>query len=398
MSNGSAQQYLLGADHPLLRWQRLALLLGVAALGISALGAAMSPVQFFRSYLYAYLFWFGLVMGCFAILMIYHITGGAWGAVIRRSLESAIRTMPFLALLFVPVALGVHSLYEWANPEHVAQDVLLQHKSAYLNVPFFLGRAVFYFIVWNLFVTALSRWSLRQDETKDEKPLLRLETLSRGGLVAVGLTFSFAAIDWAMSLEPHWFSTLYAILVLGGCLMSAMAFMILIAAVLSLRGPLEQVIQRGQFHDLGKLLLAWVMLWAYFSFSQLLIMWSGNLPEEIPWYLKRMAGGWEYVGIILVLCHFVLPFVLLLSSDIKRNAKLLAPLAAFILCVRSIEVFWLITPAFSPERISVHWMDLTALFGVGGVWIWAFVGQLKTRPLIAVNDPSLPVGSPGGHH
>lgn len=390
MSSNGGQSFTLPAGHVLFRWQRLALIIGIVALAISGAGAAASPTQFFRSYLFAYMFWFGLAMGCLAILMIYHITGGAWGSVIRRSLESATRTFPVLALLFVPVALGVHSLYEWADPEHVAHDALLQHKAPYLNVPFFLGRAVFYFVVWNLLISALNRWSLRQDETTDEKPLLRLETLSRGGLVATGLTFSFAVIDWAMSLEPHWYSTLYGVLVVGGCLLSGMAFMILVSSVLALHGPLDKVIQKSQFHDLGKLMFAFVMLWGYFSLSQLLIMWSANLPEEIPWYLKRLAGGWQYIGVMLILCHFVLPFLLLLSSDIKRNARLLAPVALFVLCIRSVEVFWLITPAFSPGQLSVHWLDFTALCGIGGVWLWAFVGQLKRRPLMVMNDPSYP--------
>jgi hypothetical protein len=385
------RDYTLPSDHVVFRWQRLALIVGALALGLSGLGAATNLTQFFRSYLFAYLFWFGLAMGCLAILMIYHITGGAWGAVIRRSLESATRTFPLLALLFVPIALGVHSLYEWADPAHVAHDALLQHKSPYLNVPFFLGRAVFYFVVWNVLIVFLNRLSLQQDQTTGEKPLQQLENLSRGGLVATGLTFTFAAVDWAMSLEPHWYSTLYGVLVVGGCLLSAMSFMVLCAAVLSLHGPLTGVIQKSQFHDLGKLMFAYIMLWAYFSLSQLLIMWSANLPEEIPWYLKRLGGGWEYVGILLILFHFVLPFLLLLSVDVKRNARLLAPVALFVLCIRAVEVFWLITPAFSPDRLSVHWMDLTALLGVGGIWIWAFIGQLKRRPLIAINDPSLPM-------
>ncbi len=387
------QTYMLGGDHVLVRMQRNALIAGVVALAMCAVGAFFSPQQFFRSYLVAYLFWFGIAMGCLAILMIYHITGGAWGAVIRRSLESATRTFPLLAALFVPIAVGVGSLYEWADPDRVAHDPLLQHKAPYLNVPFFLGRAVFYFAVWMTFSRLLNRWSLEQDKTKDQRPLDKLEVISRGGLVAIGLTVTFAAVDWAMSLEPHWFSTLYGVLIVGGQLLSAMAFMIVIAATLSTRGPLNDVIQRAQFHDLGKLMFAYVMLWAYFELSQLIIIWSANLTEEIPWYLRRTTGGWQYVVLIEVLFHFVLPFLILLSRDIKRNPRLLAAVATGVIVACFFDVFWMVTPAFSPQQLTFHWMDVAAVLGVGGIWLWFFVQQLRNYPLIAINDPSLPEGN-----
>ncbi len=385
---------MLPADHPLFRVRPLALGAGAIGLAVSLAGALIDTTQFFQSYLFGFLFWFGIAMGSLALLMIYHVTGGAWGSVIRRSLESAVRTIPVLAVLFIPVVVGLQSLYEWADAAKVAHDPLLQHKSVYLNVPFFIGRAVLYFVVWTLLAVFLSRWSEAQ-ENGEPRAIGWLENLSRGGLVALGLTFTFAAVDWAMSLEPHWYSTLYGVLVMGGCLLSAMAFMIQVTALLTKNGPLSGVVQPMQFHDLGKLMFAFVMLWAYFSLSQLLIIWSGNLPEETPWYLKRMSGGWEYLGLCLILFHFALPFVILLSRDIKRNARLIATVALFILCVRVLEVYWLITPAFSPHHARVHWLDVTAWLGVGGVWLWAFTGGLRGRALIVWNDPSLPAA--GGH-
>ncbi|GIW44198.1 MAG: hypothetical protein KatS3mg077_1480 [Candidatus Binatia bacterium] len=387
-------RFVLPADHPLLRVRPIALGVGALGFAVSLAGALVNATQFFQSYLFGFLFWFGIAIGSLALLMIYHVTGGAWGSVIRRSLESAVRTLPVLAVLFIPIVLGVHSLYEWADADKVAHDPLLQHKSLYLNVPFFVGRAVAYFVVWSVFATFLWRWSDAQ-ENGEERAIGWLENLSRGGLVALGLTFTFAAVDWAMSLEPHWYSTLYGVLLFGGCLLSAMAFMIQITALLANNGPLAGVVQPMQFHDLGKLMFAFVMLWAYFSFSQLLIIWSGNLPEETPWYLKRMSGGWQYVGLCLIVLNFLLPFVILLSRDIKRNARLVASVALFILCVRVIEVYWLITPAFSPSQARVHWLDLTTWLAVGGVWLWAFTGGLRGRPLMVWNDPSFPAA--GGH-
>lgn len=382
--------FTLAPDHVLHRVQRGGLVVGVSALGLCALGAVGSPDQFFRSYLVAYLFWFGISLGSMAILMIHHIAGGAWGAVIRRLLECSTRTLPLMALLFLPLVLGLHSLYEWARPEVVAHDVVLQHKSMYLNVPFFLARAVFYFAVWLTFTVFLNRWSLQQDSSDDPRLTRRMELLSRGGLLAIGLTMTFASIDWVMSLEPHWYSTIYGILIMGGQVLSALAFVIPMAALLVDRGPLADVIHTEQFHDLGKLLLAFVMLWAYFSFSQFLIIWSANLPEEIPWYLNRMRGGWQVIGVAIIVFHFVLPFLILLSRDVKRRANVLALVALGVMAVRFVDLFWMVTPAFNPGRITMHWMDAATLVGVGGIWLSVFIWQLKGRSLVAIHDPSLP--------
>jgi hypothetical protein len=384
----------LGPDHTLNRVQRIALAVGLLGMGLCSAGAMTNPLQFFRSYLIAYLFWFGIALGSMAILMIHHIAGGAWGAVIRRLLECATRTLPLLAVLFVPIALGVDQLYTWAQPEHVAHDAVLLHKSAYLNVPFFLARAVFYFSAWLTVMHFLNRWSLEQDRTTDPGPGNWLEQLSRGGLLLIGLTVTFASIDWIMSLEPHWASTIYGILVMGGQVLAAMAFVIPLAALLAADGgPLADVIETEQFHDLGKLLLAFVMLWTYFSLSQFLIIWSANLPEEIPWYLSRLRGGWQWIGIALILGHFVLPFIILLSRDVKRDARKLAAVAFGVIVIRFVDLFWLITPAFHPAEFSVHWLDLACVVAVGGIWLWFFIWQLKGRSLVAIHDPSLPLAA-----
>jgi hypothetical protein len=382
---------VLTDDHPLRRVQRVAIGVGAAALLVCALAGFANPTQLLRSYLVAYLFWVGGALGCLALLMIQHVTGGAWGVAIRRLLESGARTLPVMALLFVPIALGLGRLYEWAQPEHVAHDPLLQHKELYLNVPFFLGRAALYFVVWTIVVRSLWRWSLQQDESFDPKPGERLELLSRGGLVVMGLTMTFASVDWAMSLEPHWFSTIYGVLFMGGSALTAFALVIPVAALLSAHPPVAGLISADQLSDLGKLMLAFVMLWAYFQFSQFLIIWSGNLPEEITWYLARTRGGWQWVALAVILFHFALPFVLLLSRRLKRRASSIAVVALLVAVMRFVDVFWLVTPAWDPSRLTVHLLDLAAVLAVGGVWIWLFVRQLDGHPLLPLHDPVNPV-------
>jgi len=363
------------------RLQRRALVVGLAALALCIIGAFISPAQFFRSYLLGYLFWAGVTLGCLAILMLQHLSGGAWGMVIRRMLESGSRTLPLMALLFVPLIPGIRQLYGWARP-----DNSIPHQAAYLNVPFFLFRAVLYFGAWLSMAYFLNRWSREQDRTGDLRLARRLRMLSGPGLVLYGLTATFAAIDWVMSLEPQWSSSIFGILIIGGQALSAMAFIIAVAVLLAQHEPLSGVLLPGHFHDLGKLLLAFVMLWAYFAFSQLLIVWSGNLPEEIPWYLHRLHGGWGWVGVLLILFHFALPFVLLLSRDLKRNARALALLAVAVIFMRLVDLFWLTAPEFWPGRFHLHWMDIAAPVGIGGVWLAVFAWQLRGWPLLPIGD------------
>lgn len=381
----------LPPDHVLHRVQSAALV--VAGIGVIAcvVGLFAARDQFFHAYLIAYLFFIGLALGSMAILMIQYVTGGAWGAVIRRLLESATRTLPLMALLFLPIAFGLTHLYEWAIPEHVAHDPLLQHKSLYLNVPFFLGRAVFYFAAWLTTAYFLNRWSLEQDAGADPKLTRRLEMLSRGGLLLYALTMTFAAMDWGMSLEPHWFSTIYGVMFMGQQGLSTFAFMIPMAALLAARPPFSRIIGPDQFHDLGKLMLAFVMLWAYFAFSQFLIIWSANLPEEIPWYLARTRNGWQWVALVLVIIHFALPFIVLLSRDVKRHARAVSVVAVVLIAARFVDLFWLLRPAVAPEGFAIHWLDPAAIAAVGGMWMWLFVSELKTRPMLPLNDPAIPV-------
>ena len=362
-------------------------MVGAVGAAASAVGFFVDPSQFHQSYLTAWLFWIALTLGCLAILMLHHLSRGAWGLMIRRTLEAAIRTLPLLLLLFVPNLLGLEDLYLWARPEAV-DDPLIQHKALYLNPMAFTIRSLLYLTIWMLFAFALNRLSLRQDETADPGLFRRLQMISAPGLVVFCLLSTFAAIDWIMSLDPHWYSSIFGVYFITGEGVAGFAFASIVALYLSLRPPLAGVLKPKHFHDYGKLLLAFVMLWSYMAVSQLLIVWSGNLPEEAPWYLDRVAGGWKWISILLILFHFLLPFLLLLSRDLKRNARLLAGVAFLVLCIRWVDFFWLVSPTFH-HHLRPHWLDLATMLAIGGVWVGVFTRQLGRHPLLPVNDPFL---------
>ncbi len=373
---------------PVLRehQRRLLVAAGVGAL-VSLAGWWTNPPQFFQSYLMAYMLMLGITLGCLALGMIHQLTGGAWGVLIRRPIGAATRVLPLLTVLFLPIVFGMHSLYTWTHADIVAQDEALRHKALYLNIPFFLIRAAVYFLTWNALSYFLNAWSLEQDHTGDPAIPRRMQLMSAGGLVAYGLTITFASFDWLMSIEPHWFSTIYGVLVMGGQGLSALAFLIMATVWLSRRPPLRDVVVPAHFHDLGNLMLAFVMLWAYFSFSQYLIIWSGNLPEEITWYTHRLQTGWRFIGLALVLFHFAVPFCLLLSRVVKREGEMLVKVAVGILIVRLVDLFWLIAPEFHLSGLAVSWMDLVLPLTLGALWLGTFVSQLRGRAILPVYDP-----------
>jgi hypothetical protein len=311
--------------------------------------------------------------------------------VARRVFEAASRNLPFVALAFVPLLFGLPRLFIWARPELVAADSILQHKALYLNVPFFIGRAVLYFAIWIGCAWLLNAWSAGQDRgdvavTKTDS--VRFRTLSAPGLLVYVITLTFASVDWVMSLDPHWYSTIFGLILVAGQGLAALAFAISMLGMLSDTEPLGSYLRPGHFLDLGKLLLAFTMLWAYFSFSQFLIIWAGNLPEEIPFFLHRLQGGWQYISLLILLGHFGLPFMLLLSRDLKKRPKLLAQVAIFILVMRVVDLVWLVEPMFPHTgRFPIHWMDLAVPVGLLGVWLFLFARNLQSRPLLPLNDP-----------
>ena len=371
------------------RLQKGSLVVGLLGLMLCFAGASHSPGQFFRSYHLAFVFWVGVALGCTAILMLHHMVGGRWGFLLRRLLESGSRTFYLMAVLAVPLLFGLRLLYSWADPEKVRLDPILQYKQPYLNVPFFILRTVVYFAAWLALAYFLSKWSHEQDDTADPALAMRLQRLSGPGLVIYGLTVTFASVDWVMSLEPRWFSTIYGMIFMVTQALAAMSLMTIAVILLSTQKPFSDLVTKRVLNDYGNLLLTFTMLWAYLSFSQYLIIWSGNLQEEIPWYVSRASGGWAWVAMALIVFHFAVPFLLLLSRFVTRRTRWLGAVAALQIVMSVIDVFWLTVPAYERSGPQFHWMDWAAVLGIGGVWIWRFMANVKSRPLLPLHDPEL---------
>jgi hypothetical protein len=365
------------------RLARLALIAGAAGAAVSLAGALFDSTQFFRSYLFAYVFWLAIPLGSLGFLMLHFLVGGEWGLMIRRLLESATRTLPLLALLFIPLLFGLHAVYPWAEPEHVAADQILRRKSAYLNVPFYIARTILYLALWGALAYWLNRWSREQDASAELPAGRRMRQLSGPGLLIYLFTMSFASVDWIMSIEPHWYSTGYGVIWIINQGVAALAFAIVGLAWLGTREPLARRVRPRHFQDLGNLLLAFIMLWAYMMFSQYLIIWSGNLAEEIPWYIARTEGLWRWLPPLLLIFHFFVPLFLLLMRDVKRNRSVLVWVAAGILVMRLLDTYWMIVPGF--ENSAVHWLDASLVVAIGGLWLAVLLWQLQKMPLLPLH-------------
>ena len=384
------------------------LALGVGGIGtlIWAVGLYLDPEQALRSWLLGFIFWGGIGIGAIGIIILQYLTGGAWGVVIRRVVEAASRTLPIIILLFLPIAFGITRLYEWTHLPPT--DHAIQQRGWYMTVWGWELRSVIYFAIFGAMVYLLNKWSANQDASADHEEaagwLGRATAFSGPTMVIFALTVTFAVVDWVMTLEPHWFSTIWGLLFVVGWALSCFCFTVIVLLFLGDKVPMNRVLGRRHFHDLGKLMLALVMVWAYFNFSQYLIIWSGNIPEETTWFIKRTTGGWGYIAWALVLFHFAVPFLILLQQDLKRRPKQLAAVAVFILVMRLIDMFWLIGPSprinahgAAPEAFIVSWMDFVAPIAVGGIWVWYFLGQLAARPLVPVMDPFLENAIEHGH-
>jgi hypothetical protein len=359
----------------------------IGVLGCIA-GAILEPGRFFASYLFAYVFWTSISLGFLGITMLHHMTSGRWSFLIQRISEAGMRVLPLQALLFIPLLFGLHDLYPWVAR---AGEEAMAVRSSYLNVPFFIVRTVLYFVIWIGMAFLLNRWSRLQDVSADPRLTRSLRLLSAPGLLVYAITATFAAIDWTMSLQSEWFSTIYGMLAVTGQVLAALSVAAIVLRVLSTSGPLADVVAPRPLNDLGNMILAFVVLWTYMSFSQFLIIWAGNLPDEIPWYLRRLTMGWRTVGLLLIIFHFGVPFFLLLLRRNKRSLLALASIAAGILIMRVVDAYWIVMPGAVPAGATVNWTDLAAFLGVGGLWVAWYARQIKGAPLFPQHDPRFAV-------
>jgi hypothetical protein len=373
--------------------QRLALAFGGAGLGACALGAFWNQEQFFHSYLLAFITWLAFPLGSLALLMLHHLTGGRWGIVIRRTLEAATRCLPLMLILFLPLLFGLSENYSWARTSEGHENLAQQ---AFFSIPLFIGRSAFYFGVWLLTMYLLNIWSAAHDRTGDSAFPRRAQQFSGPGLILYGLTVTFAAIDWIMSLDAEWYSTIFGVVVATSQMLPALALAIATVTFLATRQPLAGYAAPAIWNDLGNLLLAFVMLWTYMAFSQFLLIWAGNLPDEISWYLARCEGGWIWVAVALAVFNFGLPFLLLLSRDIKRNPERLRRVALAVVVMSFVNQFWLIAPAFSRGLFWLDWMDVAAVLGMGGLWLAVFLWQFQMQPVLPLHPDA--VGEEVLHH
>ncbi len=361
----------------------VAILGGIACI----VGVLADPNQFFHSYLMAFMFWLGVSLGSLAVAMMQYLTGGVWAFVMRRPLEAASRVLPLFALLFVPILLGLHHLYPWTLAAVRATDARIQAKAIYLNVPFFVVRAAIYFTIWLALSYVVNRWSAENERSGNLQVFRKLGRLSGPGLVLYAFTITFASIDWVMSLEPHWYSTIFGMIFMTGQGLSALAFATLVLVLLSGDRPFSDILRVTTLRDVGNMVLAFVMLWAYTSFSQLLLIWAGNLPEEIPWYVHRLGLGWQWIGLALAVFHFFVPFVLLLMRRTKRVLSALRAVVVLLLFMRLLDLFWMVGPETHQGRFVVSWQDFATTIAIGGVFVAVFAWQLGSRSLLPLRDP-----------
>ena len=367
------------------------LVIGLVFAGLSAAVAYWRYDEFMQAYLLGIMLWLGVTLGSMAILMLRHLTKGAWGMVIRRILGAAMRNILLVTVLFIPIWLevffGHHNLYVWLDPAAIAKDAHLQWiTQKYLNAPGFIARSALYFLIWNLISFFLTKWSREQDSPSAPDHTVRFKALSGPGLVLYAFTIGFASIDWVMSLDPSWISTIYGLLILIGQLIAALCLAIVVERILFRYKPMSELLKPEQVHDHGKFMLAFIMVWAYFAFSQWLIIWSGNLPDEISWYMRRLHGGWGIIGLVLAIFQFVVPFVFLLSRPFKRDITKLVWLAVWVLLMRWVDMFWIIEPNFS-DTFRITPAEIVVPVAMGGLWLWYFCRNLAAMPLVPAYDP-----------
>jgi hypothetical protein len=369
------------------RVQKSALFVGVAALAVSVIGLFGNAAHFWQSYLFAFIFWAGLTLGCLGIFFLHNVVGGNWGVAIRRLVEAGLKTLPLIVLLAIPIFFALGTLYKWTDAGYRAEHFAVGHKAAYLNPTWFIIRTLLYFLIWIGSGYRILAMANEHDRTGDRALFKRIKARSAPALLVFVVTTTLAFIDWIMSLEPDWYSTIYGWMYTVGQVLLTFSFLVAVLVLLSKREPFVSFLTKQHYHDIGNLMLAFTMLWAYMSFAQFLIIWAENLPDEIPWYVRRFSGGWGYIAWTIAIFHFFVPFFLLLLRFVKKNPTRLRTLAIWIIIMKILDVFWIVEPAFRQRGLEVYWTDLVTLIGVGGVWLAVFIWNLKSRPLLASHDP-----------
>jgi hypothetical protein len=368
---------------------RIALLVGLLGLILSLFGYFQDRSQLFHSYLTAFMFWLTIGWGALFFTMLHHLVNATWSVVLRRLSESVMATIPFMFLLFVPIMLGMSELYRWSHADVVAADAVLQIKAPYLNVVFFLARVILYFGIWTLLIRSLYKTSLAQDKEHRPGLIAKMRRVSAPGMVLFAFTTSFAAIDWLMSMDAHWYSTIFGAYLFSGSFLSALSFLILIAIYQQGQGGLTDVVTVEHFHDLGKLTFAFIIFWAYMAFSQYFLIWYANIPEETIWFRERWQDSWKLVSLVIVFGHFALPFVILMTRAAKRSLPVLAIAAGWILLMRWVDIYWLVLPNLHHHGAHLSWMDVTTMIGIGGLFLWFFWRRYTSHAAVPVQDPAL---------
>ena len=372
------------------RLERTAGIIGVIGLLFCVVGFLVDRVEFFQSYLFAFLYWAGFSLGGLGVLLMHNVVGGRWGVTMRRLLDAKVRTLPFIFLLFLPLLLGMNILYPWTRPDLVASDPILHHKAGYLNLPFFLVRVLIYFAVWLFWGFRLNRLGDEQDRTGDPTLRERMRAFSAPGLLIFAMTATFAYIDWVLSTDSDFYSTVYAGILLIGNILQTFALSIVVLVLASRKDRFEGRINAQVLHDMGNLMFAFTIFWTYLQASQLIIIWPANLPQEIGWYLVRTHGfGYQTMAVVVALTMFLIPFLALLSQARKRNPVRLMRMAIWLLIARAIDLFWFLEPTYRSKGLAFYWTDIVAFAGVGGIWLFLYIGQLRRRPLLPLRDTRL---------
>ena len=362
---------------------------GIIGLILSGVGYFVDSHQFFHSYLTAFFFWLSIALGGLFFTMLHYIVNAKWSVVLRRLGENFMVLVRLMVVFAIPLVFGIKELFHWSDAELVATDHLLQSKSGYLNLPFFIIRLCVYFVVWVLLATYLNRLSLNQDQSHSPSILRRARIMSAPGLILFALTTTFAAFDWLMSLDAHWYSTIFGVYIFAGAFLAFLSLMTLVTLQLRNNGVLENVVTQEHDHDLGKLMFAFTIFWGYMAFSQYFLIWYGNIPEETVWFLHRWENSWKTVTLVLVFGHFIIPFFVLFPQGSKRNALVLKIMAIWLLLMHWVDLYWIVMPSLHSHDVHLSWIDLATMVGIGGVFIWYFWARLAKQPLVPVNDPGL---------